>query len=300
MIKSKDKKKEKPGTIVPKQLKVKLKGLTKSSGGPYETLESLYDVIYTDFLNSEPWKDKAFHWLEPSIEKIDNPQEEWIYLNVTLDTSVIAAIRLKSVSVGKELQTFLYSALDWWYYKETGEEREPVEKILPSNSISTKDEKEVQFFSDAETTQEGSFDFKPGHSARSQVPGKRSGSQTEIVFDQVHNKIQNALYKVLVKEHGEARVGTEIGTGLGTYVDLVVKENSGYIFYEVKTDLTVKMCVRKALSQLMEYAYWDEKDFKVNKLVIVSTNDKCAETEAYLKKLRERFGLPIHYQQFRF
>ena len=114
----------------------------------------------------------------------------------------------------------------------------------------------------------------------------------------LHNKIQNDLYGYLVEIYGEDTVGTEQATGYkGAFVDVVLEDSGEYISYEIKTELSVRICIREAISQLQEYAYWPGTE-SAKRLVIVSQNPITTDADKYLEYLRDRFQLPIYYQQF--
>lgn len=109
--------------------------------------------------------------------------------------------------------------------------------------------------------------------------------------------MQTAVYMQLVKQFGKENIRTEHPTGHGTNIDLVVKQDRGHTFFEFKTSPTAKGCIREALSQLMEYAYWPERNL-ANRLVIVSQNPITKEAEQYLNFLRTQFEIPVYYRRY--
>lgn len=116
--------------------------------------------------------------------------------------------------------------------------------------------------------------------------------------DLVHNRIQTKTYGQLAKELGENNVGTEIDTGYGPQIDVVTRESDGsFIFYEIKTSYSVRLCIREALAQLLEYAYYPKSN-NVKKLIIVSPNAITRESISYLESLRKSFGIPVYYQRY--
>lgn len=124
--------------------------------------------------------------------------------------------------------------------------------------------------------------------------GKKSHATAELL----HNKMQNKLYSDLANEYGEDNVGTEVPTGADTFIDLALRvSEENYWFYEIKTAATVKGCIRQAIPQLLEYAYWAGDIKRVERLVVVGPAHVTNEAESYLKLLRENFGLPIYYEQ---
>ena len=68
--------------------------------------------------------------------------------------------------------------------------------------------------------------------------------------------MQDRIYQQLAKNFGKDNVGTELDAGYGALIDIVVKESDGnFTFYEIKTSYSVRLCIREALAQLLEYAY---------------------------------------------
>ena len=98
------------------------------------------------------------------------------------------------------------------------------------------------------------FVFRPGCTSKAAAT-KASYAQQELDANLRHNLLQDALYRRLVKKHGAENVGTESSTGIGTRVDLVVRQPNGYSFYEIKTSLQPRACMREAIGQLLEGGY---------------------------------------------
>lgn len=80
-------------------------------------------------------------------------------------------------------------------------------------------------------------------------------------------------------------------------IDLVRKEGEKVIFYEIKTYYNLKSCIREAVGQVLEYAFWPGVE-NADELIVVSQNKVSHECKVYLKKLRDKYGLPIYYQHF--
>ncbi len=139
------------------------------------------------------------------------------------------------------------------------------------------------------------FIFKPGHSIK-----KSSTSvtlfQKELDIDLRHNDLQEALYQKLVMEYGERNVREECPTGTGSRIDIVVRSENDFWFYEIKTALSPRACIREALGQLLEYAFWPGTQV-ANCLVIAGEPALDDEGAKYLNTLREHFSLPIKYEQ---
>ncbi len=119
----------------------------------------------------------------------------------------------------------------------------------------------------------------------------------QVTATRLHNLIQNKLYAHLAKTHGSSQVGTEVSTGNGTSIDVVLRIKTKFWFYEIKTATSVKVSIRQAIPQLLEYAYWPN-DEKATRLIIVSHLSSDTESESYLATLRKKFSIPLYYQQF--
>jgi hypothetical protein len=161
-------------------------------------------------------------------------------------------------------------------------------------AITAKDEEFFQAETEGSAT--GAFEFKPGHVERDVDPVTRSASAKSTV-NRLHNDIQNRLYAHLKKRLGSKSVGTELDTGSGTAVDVVTRHRGKTIFYEIKTAPSVRACIRQALPQLLEYAFWPA-DQRADELVIVSHLPPTAAAKRYVEHLRRKFNLPLSYKQF--
>lgn len=161
-------------------------------------------------------------------------------------------------------------------------------------------EADMDFFTKAsDFPSEAKFEFKPGHRQKKTGKVGVAKAKTDITADLLHNQIQNKLYEQLVKKYGAESVGTEVPTGDGTSVDVVVKTFDFCWFYEIKTAESVKACIRQAIPQLLEYAYWQGKDDKANRLIIISPLPLTKGAEIYLNFLSKQFKLPLFYEQFK-
>ncbi len=112
----------------------------------------------------------------------------------------------------------------------------------------------------------------------------------------LHNLIQNEVYKILKAEFPDHDVGTEVPTNIGS-IDIVRKLPESYVFYEIKTSQSIKTNFRLGISQLMEYAYWNQIP-NVTELVIIGPCPSTDSSAKYLDKLRVDFNLPIYYRYF--
>lgn len=139
------------------------------------------------------------------------------------------------------------------------------------------------------------FRFKAGCTVKKKAI-KVTKEKIALDIDLRHNLIQEKLYDLLVKQYGKESVGTECLTVGGNKIDLVVKLKDEVIYYEIKTALTAKTSIRESLSQLLEYSCWPGGS-EASKLVIISEASLDNEAEQYLKTLRQKFSIPIYYDQ---
>lgn len=120
-----------------------------------------------------------------------------------------------------------------------------------------------------------------------------SGSPEKEKILHLHNELMRRLYHHLCQQYGEENIGTEnhIGT---KKIDVVAKTEDGYNIYEIKTDKEPRSCVREAMGQILDYAFFECKDV-IHKMVIVGVTPETKEVNTYLTKFREKNSLEIYY-----
>lgn len=165
---------------------------------------------------------------------------------------------------------------------------------VKSNYYSTLLNKEIDPV--LETPIDKGFNFGAGHTTKKKSSIAHYG-QRESEIDDFHERMKENVFNQLVKIYQKENVGTEQDTGFGSKIDLVIKENTLFIFYEFKTSNSIKNCIREALPQLLEYAYYPNNK-RANKLIIVSQNKINKNAQEYLKMLRENFNLPVFYKWY--
>lgn len=148
---------------------------------------------------------------------------------------------------------------------------------------------------DLDTSINKTFQFKKGHN-ESKTEAVITYTENTKIANLVHNKFKNIIYKQLKKKYKD-NVGTENDTGFASKVDIVGKVGNKHIFYEIKTGHNLKLCIREALAQLLEYAYFPNKE-NANQLIIVTHHDIENGEQEYLHYLRNRFKIPVWYQKF--
>lgn len=118
--------------------------------------------------------------------------------------------------------------------------------------------------------------------------------EKEINVDVRHSYLQEKLYKELISTFGEDAVGLENHIN-GNRIDVVVKTaEDSYAFYEVKIGSSAKSCIRQAMGQLFEYAFWNSSNFKVD-LIIAGEFEMDKTTSDYINFLKSNFNIPISY-----
>lgn len=140
------------------------------------------------------------------------------------------------------------------------------------------------------------FSFRAGFTDKSAATNATL-AERELNINLKHNILQSALCRHLTSEYGADNVGDEQFTAFGTKIDVVVRRSdTEFWYYEIKTALSPRACLREALGQVMEYAYWPGAR-EAQRLVICGESLLDGDGEAYLRRLKQRFGLPIDYQQ---
>lgn len=109
-----------------------------------------------------------------------------------------------------------------------------------------------------------------------------------------HVELQRRLRDALIAE-GCPKVITEARLGSGS-IDLVAQHPDGLWFYEVKTAASVRACLREAVGQLLEYAFWSGADSPA-RLVVVGEPPLDQASRRYLARLNAAFPLPLAYRQ---
>lgn len=140
----------------------------------------------------------------------------------------------------------------------------------------------------ASSSRSAGFMFRPGSPTGNQGGSKRS-AQGETSVSHVHVEMQNALYIELLNEYCEDNVAAENPMAVGNPADLVVSTPDGYAIYEIKTSLLPRQCIRQAIGQLLEYAYWLRSP-EVCDLVVVGPSELDRDSAGYIESLRTKSG----------
>jgi hypothetical protein len=140
------------------------------------------------------------------------------------------------------------------------------------------------------------FNFRPGVADRA-PSATVSLAERELNITLKHNLLQATLCRQLVAKHGADNVRSEQPSGLGTMIDVVLRRRPDeYWYYEIKTALSPRACMREALGQLLEYAYWPGAR-EGSRLIICGESSLDVDGQEYVDELRRRFQLPVSYEQ---
>jgi hypothetical protein len=85
--------------------------------------------------------------------------------------------------------------------------------------------------------------------------------------------------------------------GSVTGAPVAVRDGDHYVYFELKTGLSARSCIRDAIGQLLEYSYWPGAQ-QAHMLVIVSEAEYHDEAKTYIERLRKDFLLPSEYRRF--
>ena len=142
-----------------------------------------------------------------------------------------------------------------------------------------------------------SFQFQAGCSVKASGT-TASVAERKLDINLRHNILQAALTRRLIENFGNDNVADEHPSGLGTKIDVVVRHAPNqYWYYEIKTALSPRACLREALGQVLEYAYWPGGAQEATRLIVCGEGRLDENDAAYLRLLKERFRLPIDYEQ---
>lgn len=121
-------------------------------------------------------------------------------------------------------------------------------------------------------------------------------AEKERKIIQEHNEMQGVLYEHLVKKFGVGNVACENIADVNTRIDLVVRQDTVFRFYEIKTASSPRVCIRLAIGQLLEYAFFGKGRPNDVKLVVVGKSPIDESGAEYLQRLNEKFSLSISYE----
>jgi hypothetical protein len=107
-----------------------------------------------------------------------------------------------------------------------------------------------------------------------------------------HARMQAKLMEELKLEFPGARILRE-----SEFIDVSVKTKTDLLLFEIKSDLDPRSVIRHGLGQILEYAYHPLRTHNLPiRMVIVGRRPLTDDDQEYLKRLKNRFALPLAYQ----
>lgn len=167
-------------------------------------------------------------------------------------------------------------------------------------------------FSDKKIEWKSEFNFNPNHTNNNSGTRKltsftRDPQEIEVTHEKIKEVLIQKLTNLQDPIHNQLGVNiainsikTEHPVNNINYIDVVAKISkcNEYIFFEIKTATSARLCIRQALGQLMEYAYYPNVKH-AQKLFVVGTGNKDKNIQNYIKKLNENFKINIDYLQIK-
>lgn len=215
----------------------------------------------------------------------------------------IHAIKDMIENTGKKFEHFSPNKNKWkWYYPadmtyiETLEdfithEKPMIDKYLlehPESGISLAD---MEIDNKYVKTISGYYDHV-AEILMQKKTGDVEAVKSEYIMTLKHNSLSNEMVKYL-KCKGYTDVVTD-----KDFVDIQAVDPQGNkIYFELKTADTVKLAIRQALGQLLEYNHYPNKN-NADKLIIVTALEIIQQDMQYLIGMRSRYNIPVYYQQF--
>jgi hypothetical protein len=125
----------------------------------------------------------------------------------------------------------------------------------------------------------------------------REPKAIEVTY--VHKAISDVIKTKLKEKFGNKNVKTEVNAGYGNNkIDLVVKHQDEFIFYEIKSYNSSRTSIREALGQLLEYCSWTNSRNATKLIVVSQLLGDTEDAKTYIKHIRVTYGIPIYFQTF--
>lgn len=110
-----------------------------------------------------------------------------------------------------------------------------------------------------------------------------------FVVEQKHNKIQETLEKLLIKQYGKENVILE-----ENYVDIKLLQPDFISFYEVKASSYASECIKEALGQILLYSL-NDTDLRQKKHIVVGQYPATGNDKKYIDFLKKNLKLEFEY-----
>lgn len=128
---------------------------------------------------------------------------------------------------------------------------------------------------------------RPAGSRNIEAQKRRGGAS--YVAQQKHNKIQEALVKLLSDKYGKENVLME-----ENFIDVRLIQPDCISFYEVKSASYASQCVKEALGQILLYSL-NDKDERPKKHIIVGQYPANDNDRKYIEFLKQNLKLEFDY-----
>jgi hypothetical protein len=109
------------------------------------------------------------------------------------------------------------------------------------------------------------------------------------IVEQKHNKIQEALVKILSDEYGEENVILE-----ENFVDIKLIQPEFINFYEVKSSSYASECIKEALGQILLYSFYDG-DIRKKNHIVVGQYPPTENDKKYIEFIKKNLKLDFEY-----
>ena len=109
------------------------------------------------------------------------------------------------------------------------------------------------------------------------------------IAEQKHNKIQEALMKILSDKYGKGNVVLE-----ENYVDIRLIQPNFITFYEVKSSSYASGCIKEALGQILLYSL-NDTDKRPKKHIVVGQYPTTENDKKYIDFLKQNLKLEFDY-----
>lgn len=119
----------------------------------------------------------------------------------------------------------------------------------------------------------------------------------------LHKEISDKLHLHLAGIYGQDKVKTNVRAGYGcNEVDMIVERDDrvrGLVYYEIKTYDSLRLSIREALGQILEYAMWPDKNRAVRFVIVTQPcPSELGSVGRYMKNLRKNLNIELYYQSF--
>lgn len=147
------------------------------------------------------------------------------------------------------------------------------------------------------------FEFEPnpvGESIDEKISSTSNylRQKKEVEIKLLHRQISRSLTKYLVSIYGSANVRAEHPVRSSQKrIDLLVRTEGQYYFYEIKTYSSAKTSIREALGQLLEYTF-DTGIVQPVEMTIISHIPADDSIVKYMEYIREKYKIPLYYRCF--